>query len=46
MANTQAGGTGALNKPVGTVIERNKPNITLIAQSIITTYKNGATTAK
>ncbi|WP_179874365.1 hypothetical protein [Bacillus sp. AFS002410] len=38
--------TSAQNKPVGTVILRNKPNINLIAKSVMIAFKNGTTVKK
>ena len=34
------------NKPIGTVILRNKPNINLIAKSVMIAFKNGTTVKK
>ncbi len=40
------GATSAPNKPLGTVILRNKPNINLIAKSVMIAFKNGTTVKK
>ncbi|WP_176547395.1 MULTISPECIES: hypothetical protein [unclassified Bacillus (in: firmicutes)] len=38
--------TSAPKKPIGTVIIRNKPNINLIAKSVMIAFKNGTTAKK